>query len=117
MNLQEFIAESLSQIVNGVIQAQDAVAKTNSGARVVPLMRGTTDSTSIGAAEGDGGQPTYPVEFDVVVSANNGTATKGGIGIFVGAIALGSHGQSDNKNAQETRLRFKVPLLLPPRGR
>lgn len=117
MDLQDFISESLTQIVNGVIQAQEAVAKTNSGARVAPLMRSTTDSSSIGAAEGDGGQPVYPVEFDVVVSANKGTGTKGGIGIVVGAITLGSQGQSENKNSHETRLRFKIPLLLPPRGR
>jgi hypothetical protein len=115
VNLEDFVSESLAQIVNGVKKAQTAVART--GARVAPLMRGTTDASSIGAADGDGGQPVYPVEFDLVVSAAEGTGTKGGIGVVVGVFGLGSQGQSESKTGHETRLRFKVPLLLPPQAR
>ena len=115
MNLQEFVAESLSQIVLGVKQAQSSVAAT--GARVAPLMRTTIDKESIGQAEGDGGQPVYAVDFDVVVMAAAGKGTKGGIGVVVGAIGLGSQGQSESKIGHESRIRFKVPLLLPPQPR
>ena len=80
-------------------------------------MRTTLDKESIGQAEGDGGQPVYTVDFDVVVTAASGKGTKGGIGVTVGAIALGSSGQTESKASQDSRIRFKVPLLLPPQQR
>jgi hypothetical protein len=112
MNLQEFVAESLSQIILGVKQAQSSVAST--GAQVAPLMRTTIDKDSIGQAEGNAGQPVYTVDFDIAVMATEGKGTKGGIGVVVGSIGLGSQGQSESKNSHESRIRFKVPLLLPP---
>lgn len=115
MNLKDFVAESLVQIVSGVTQAQEQLKGT--GARVNPLMRFMNDKSSIGDADGDGGQPVYPVEFDVVVTAAEGTGTKGGIGVAVGIVALGSQGQSESKSGQESRIKFKIPLLLPQQKR
>ena len=116
MNLKDFVAESLVQIVGGVVAAQEQLKGTR--ARVNPLMRVTSDESSIGTAEGDGGQPVYAVEFDVVVTAAEGTGTKGGIGVAVGIVGLGSQGQSESKSGQESRIKFKIPLLLPsqPKG-
>lgn len=115
MNLQQFVAESLVQIVNGVREAQTQLK--GSGARVAPLMRNTTAKDSIGSAEGDGGQPVFLVEFDVLVAAAEGTGTKGGIGVVVGVLGLGSQGQSESKTGQDSRIQFKVPLLLPAQSR
>jgi hypothetical protein len=112
MNLKDFVSESLVQIVSGVAQAQEQLHGTR--ARVNPQMFTTTDKNSIGQAHGsDSDQPVYNVEFDVVVSAAEGTGTKGGIGVAVGFIGLGSQGQSEAKSGHESRIKFKVPLLLP----
>lgn len=112
MNLKDFVAESLEQIVRGVIQAQEALKDTR--ARVNPLMLKTTNHSSIGEASEEGGQPVYLVEFDVAITAEEGTGTKGGIGIAVGMLGLGSQSRSESKSGQESRIKFKVPLLLPP---
>jgi hypothetical protein len=53
------------------------------------------------------------IEFDVAVHATEGTETKGGIGIMVGAIGLGSQGKSQAGNASESRIRFTIPMVLP----
>jgi hypothetical protein len=115
MNLKDFVTETLVQIVSGVVQAQEKLNGTR--ARANPQMRSTSDKSSIGEAEGDGGQPVYPVEFDVVVTAAEGTGTKGGVGVAVGVFALGSQGQSEAKSGHESRIKFKVPLLLPTQQR
>lgn len=52
------------------------------------------------------------VSFDVAVTATDGTGTKGGIGIVIGAVALGSQGQSENRNEAVSRVQFKVPFAL-----
>jgi hypothetical protein len=56
------------------------------------------------------------LEFDVAVTAQEGTATKGGIGVFAGAIGLGSQGQSTAANQTVSRIKFAVPVLLPTIG-
>lgn len=115
MKLEDFIAESLIQIVNGVRRAQKDLKGT--GARVSPQMRMTLKEHTIGNAEMDGGQPVSNVEFDVLVTATEGKGSKGGVGVVVGIVGLGTQAQSDAKQGQESRLKFKIPILLPLQGR
>jgi hypothetical protein len=111
VELQEFIATSLTQIVNGVLEAQRAVR--DSGALVSPQMRATHSTESIGPAEGHGGQPVFRVEFDVAVTAMSGQGSKAGIGVMVGSLGLGAKGHSESTSNRDSRLRFSIPLLLP----
>ncbi len=53
------------------------------------------------------------VDFDVALTVKEGTETKGGIGIFVGAFGVGSQGQSSAENASLSRVKFVVPITLP----
>lgn len=112
MNLEDFVNVSITQIVRGVIKAQEALADTRS--LVNPLMQITDKEYTIGVAEGCAGQPVTNVEFDVAVSVSEGTGTRGGIGIIVGAIGLGSQGRSDSSSGTSSRIKFNIPLLLPP---
>ena len=115
MNIEEFVSESLTQIIRGVQKAQENV--TGTGARINPQMRFTRKEESIGEAEGYGGQPVSYVSFNVSVIASEGTGTKGGIGIVVGAIGLGSQGQSESSASNESRIQFKVPILMPTQNK
>jgi len=58
-------------------------------------------------------QAVQRIDFDVAVTATEGTETKGGVGIMVGAIGLGSQGKSDASNASQSRIKFVVPMVLP----
>ena len=55
----------------------------------------------------------HPIEFDVAVTTTEGTETKGGIGVFVVAVGLGSQGKSDATNSSSSRIKFSVPIFLP----
>jgi hypothetical protein len=119
MELQAFVTESLSQILNGVNEAM----KKNSHDRIQINPRLTFESS---LARGARSHPPLPdevilstdgfavvmVNFDISVTASEGTGTKGGIGVFVGAVGLGSQGQSDASKSSATKIQFKVPVVF-----
>jgi hypothetical protein len=53
------------------------------------------------------------IHFDVAISIEQGTETKGGIGLVVGAVTLGSQGKSDTSNTSQSRIQFTIPMALP----
>ena len=111
MDLQQFVAETLTQIVKGVRESQ-SIAK-QSGAEVDPHL-----SMSVEHAEKQGlliasGKYAQLVQFDMALTVKAGTGTKGGIGVFVGPVTLGSSAQSNAENSSVSRIKFVVPLTLP----
>ena len=119
MTLETFISESLTQIARGIEQAavnlKDSTAIPNPR-NMRPMVNNEAYYGSL--IEGDADKPRYArvvdtIEFDVAVTITDGTATKGGIGIFAGAIGVGSQGASNNSNATVSRLKFRVPFVLP----
>jgi len=111
MDLKEFVAETLCQIVEGVRDAQTRAAKH--GARVSPPFTASADlavKQGFLIASGDAAQM---VQFDVAISAKEGKGTKGGIGLVVGPITLGSAGHSSQESTGTSRVKFCVPLVLP----
>ena len=98
MRLDDFVAATLRSIVQGIDAAQEDIQTL--GARINPYRAGSAGAIQV-------------VEFDVEVSTSEGTATRGGLGVFVGAIAAGTRGESESGTASVGRVRFKVPLELP----
>jgi len=117
MNLQEFIRETLVQISHGITQANTELK--GAGARVNPLnvhpylhtsdkVYGRIDNEAASHA------PIVElVEFDVALAVTEGKETKGGIGIAVGTIGLGTQGRSDSEKSSESRVKFKIPVQFP----
>jgi len=113
MKLEDFVAEALTEIINGVKRAQEQVAST--GARINPSgYKVPFDRLEGRKWSSENGDTTETVEFDVAVTTTEGTETKGGIGVFVGAVGLGSQGRSEAQNSSVTRIKFSVPVVLPP---
>jgi len=111
MELRDFIEETLTQIVEGVKAAQGRAK--DQGARVNPHL---TTSADLAAKQGiliASGSAAQLVQFDVAITVKEGTATKGGIGVALGVVALGSTGQSQAESASVSRVKFSVPLVLP----
>lgn len=112
MDLQDFVAQTLIQISSGVKQAQAEAMKV--GAEVNPhLTGGPTERASQGFLWASG-RAVSVVHFDVALTIVEGTGTKGGIGVFAGAVNLGSSGQSSSENRSVSHVKFSVPLGLPP---
>jgi hypothetical protein len=107
MDLKEFIGQALTDIVQGVLDAQKTLGEN--GKYINPQL-----STQQGTHEKHGklvsiqGQLVQTVEFDIAV-----TGTKGGIGVVAGVFALGSQGQSSAETSAVSRIKFSVPVTMP----
>jgi hypothetical protein len=110
MELKDFISETLNQIVEGIVVAQKFGEER--GALVNP-------NGLIGLKEKADywdkatGEAASRVEFDVAITAIEGKGTKGGVGVFAGAIGLGSQGQSDSSKTTASHVKFSVPVHFP----
>jgi hypothetical protein len=96
MKLDDFIAETLTEIVNGVQKAQ----KDCTGTNAVIAPQGQLRKMQM-------------VAFDVALTVEKGTQTKGGIGVLSGVVNLGSAGQSENTQTAINKIKFEVPIILP----
>lgn len=111
MKLQEFVSETLKEIIAGVKESQKYAA--SEGAWVNPKMRAVLaakDSRYI--VEQD---HTYieQIQFDVAVTSTEGSATEAGVGIFVAAFGAGAKGKSDASSSSISRIKFSIPIALP----
>ena len=113
MDLKDFVSQTLTQIVAGVQESQ-AFADQHA-ASVNPELSGTqAEAAKHGFLWSEAGFAQI-VSFDVALTVTEGTGTKGGIGVFAGAVTLGSSGQSATTNSSVSHVKFSVPLVLPVR--
>ena len=114
MQLKEYITEVLVQIVEGVRVADQRLGIGH----INPTPRGDNNLNTIASAgyiPSDQASLIQQVKFDVAVTTTEGTETKGGIGIMMAPLALGSQGKSDSSVGTNSRIQFQVPLALPRR--
>lgn len=113
MNLEDYIAETIRQIVAGVSKAQSLTLEHS--AVVNPKMHSNpTINASLGIIPLGTGAYAQLVHFDVALTVKKGTGTKGGIGVASGIVNLGSAGQSSNEDTAVNHVKFSIPLALPP---
>lgn len=121
MELKDFISQTLVQIAEGISEANEQLK--SSDAIVNPpnvlISNGSgSDRLTYGRIkvaddyESDSKQ-VQKIDFDVSVTATQGTETKGGIKIGISSIGLGSEGKSGNERQASNRIKFVVPMVLP----
>ena len=111
MDLKDFISQTLVQIAEGVNESGTRINEL--GGEVNPhIMSDHKEMGRHGILWGSG-RAIHIVEFDVALTVNTGTGTKGGIGVFAGVVNLGSSGESREENRSVSRVSFTVPLSLP----
>ena len=112
MELEQFISETLVEIVNGVVKAQEITEK--SGALINPA--------NAKAAAGDiydrAAEKGYisRVDFEVALTSAEGTEGKGGIGVMFCGIGIGGNEKTDTRNVSVTNVRFSIPVIFPKSG-
>ena len=114
MELQTFVAETLKQIIDGVVDAQ---AHAKSKGAVINPARIVSIPGSSNSFETDSPAIHQQMEFDVAVTAGEGTEKKGGLGIVVGVLALGARGQVTANTQSISRVKFTIPVYLPAQKR
>jgi len=114
MELDEFVRTTLQQILKGVREAQ----KTDDGK---PDTKRGIISPFIGGAGAkgkyfmsNGGYLVHMVEFDVAVTTESGDNVSGGGKISVLGFGVGSAGSVSSKDTMASRIKFEVPISLPP---
>ena len=110
MELQEFIKTALVEIVAGVSEASKA-SKEHGGSVGSMMLFGYTKENKI--LTDQNGRPVSTVEFDIALAEGSSKDTKGGIGVYLGAVGLGSQGGSHGESSTHSRIKFSVPVILP----
>jgi hypothetical protein len=111
MKLEEFITETINQIISGISKTHDHAKEK--GATVNPRLEHRKTTLSTGKTTVRAVSPIHNVEFDVAVTTTEGKGTKGGFGVFVGPIGAGSQGQSESSNTSMSRIKFSIPIIFP----
>jgi hypothetical protein len=114
MELKEFIAFSLTQIVDGIRDAQSANA--GKGVWISPQGRylpGRGGMANLSGLPNDDQQYMDEVKFDVALSITGGK--KGGLAakVNVMSIALSAGGEADSRRSAVSRIQFSVPVVWP----
>jgi hypothetical protein len=108
MELQEFIRTVLVQVVRGVESAQQEFK--DSKAVINPL-----GTKALIALEKNKETPAFTnVEFEVALEVKKSGKQSGGVGIQVAVFKMGADGEKANSESHTSRLRFAVPVHLPP---
>lgn len=104
MELREFVKESLTEILGGIREAQDAIASLQGRHGVInPTWNDMADLAD----------HVQVVKFDVAVAASD-QSTKGGKGgIKVMSFELGAKVENQEQNRTVSRVSFSVPIVPP----
>lgn len=110
MELQEFIKTAISEIVAGVAEASE-LCEAHGGRAGSMQLYGYVKDNKVMTDEDE--RPVTTVEFDIALTEGSSKDTKGGIGVYLGAVGLGSQGASHGETSTHSRIKFTVPVVLP----
>ncbi len=113
MELKTFITQTLTEIIDGVADAQKYALEK--GAKINPEKLNLIKSNVNQSTFSDSRRENYAqmIEFDIAVSANEDMKDKGGIGVFSGAFGIGAQMENQESNSKINRIKFTVPIFLP----
>lgn len=111
MELGDFVKESIKQLIDGITDAQKYAEEKGSSVNPVGLIS-TNDRGFIIA-----NNPQHPIpqmiDFDIVVSVTEGGEIKAGIGVFAGALGLGTQAKNEDSNTIASKIKFSIPVMFP----
>ena len=126
MNLQEFIKETVVQIAESVVDIQnhfdekgiDAIVNPREFQEIEGDYSGRYKPTDYDKNSGKSYPSNYfrvvdAVEFDVAVTVESGTSKEVGGKLKVFDMGIGAEGSEASKQANVSKVRFKVPLVMP----
>lgn len=116
MNLNEFIKESIVQISNGIIGANEELKDTGAVVNPEHLKVYSENAKAFGRVEKQDDEK-YPlvhlIEFDVAIEAGTGSSAGGGLNLSIASIGIGGKAETKSSNNTVSRLQFKIPMVFP----
>lgn len=111
MDLKNFVAETLAQIVEGVALSSGRIS--NLGGAVSPAFTPRNEDR-LGTTKDGKGSIVYGVSFDVAVVASASGGQEGGARLEVAGLGgFGGKKSAVSKEETTSRVQFIVPLALP----
>ena len=109
MELKDFITETLTQMMEGVKNAQEKAKEV--GAIVNPE---ANDSSKHYIEVGNEHIASIQnVEFEIALTASTTEETKKGINVAFAAIELGRGKGNNEQNSAINKIKFEIPIVLP----
>ena len=111
MELKDFIAQTLVQIINGISSAQDTLGSEKEYINPHHVQSG--DSQKNGVLFAYDWAPIENVEFDVAITASDTADVGTRIGVTSGIINARLGGKGEQSTELVNRIKFSVPICYP----
>ena len=113
MDLKDFVANAISGIIEGLVDAQSRVGAHGAFVNPGNLMGSTKDRGESAMWDNRNNNYARSISFDVALTVQEGTNTGAKIGVVSGVLNLGAGGASQNSQTAVNRVQFTVPILFP----
>lgn len=110
MDLKEFISETLTQICEGVKDAQERCE--NIGGLINPMLAVKVCNSETYRHDGKD-YPSTGVKFNVGLTESSSNGGKTGIGVFLGKMSLGHESSKDSQSQSVTSVEFTITIVPP----
>lgn len=110
MELNEFIKTTLTQISQGIIDAQKEIEGTD---MIINPDGLAVSSSGEKRLKSNGYRFVQNIEINVGVTVIEKEGGKAGIGVFSGLVSGGAQLSSDNSNQTVSSIKFNIPVALP----
>jgi len=110
MELNEFVKETLLQLINGVKSAQEEAENVDAvinPAEVFGL------NNILKASIKDKQRLVQLIEFEVGLTSCESESSKKGIGVMLGGVGVGGNTSKGGNLSTVTNIKFSVPIVLP----
>ena len=105
MDLKTFVSETITQIADGI---KDAQAK-ETGAWICPPVKPNQQENAIR----DGQDAAQMLSFDIAVTTTDASGSTGGGSLKVLGVSLGGGINQETQNAVASRVQFSIPVVWP----
>jgi len=109
MELKEFIRETLVQITNGVIEAQEIIKDT--GCYINP--EGFHTGEQVRSGYDKEYRHVQKVKMSIAINVIENSEKKAGLGVVSAIISAGVASKTNDTNSVTNRIEFDIPLSLP----
>ncbi|MGL6159485.1 hypothetical protein [Microbulbifer sp.] len=116
MDLKEFIRESLVQISEGIIEANEQLKDTTAIANPHGIQAYSNEAKAYGRINETFQQKeqlVQLVDFDVALHADSGSEAGGGLKLSIASIGVDGGKKSTESSSSESRIKFSIPMVYP----
>lgn len=110
MELRDFISSTLTQLIDGISNAQEYAQ--SKGAKINPVDKFSSNFDKMSRTEGKL-ELVHIIDFDVAVTVSENKQLQGGIGIVVPELSIGYQSSINNQKSAVSRIQFSIPVILP----